>query len=83
MAPVPRVLGDSRFTVTRMLGEGGMAEVWECYDHQIGVWRAVKFLNAKLAERTSVLRRFISEGHALARVAHPNIVRVYDVGEAL
>ncbi|MCB9677704.1 MAG: serine/threonine protein kinase [Alphaproteobacteria bacterium] len=59
-----------------------MAEVWECYDHKLEVWRAVKFLNARLAQRNSVLRRFLSEGHALARVQHPNVVRVYDVGQA-
>ncbi|MEZ4317623.1 MAG: serine/threonine-protein kinase [Myxococcota bacterium] len=82
MASVPRVLGESRFTVTRMLGEGGMAEVWECYDHKLSVWRAVKFLDPKLAERKSVLRRFMSEGQALARVQHPNVVRVYDVGQS-
>jgi len=82
MSNVPEVLGDGRFTLTRLLGEGGMAEVWECYDHTIEIARAIKFLNADLARRTTVLRRFISEGHALARIQHPNVVRVFDVGEA-
>ncbi len=66
-----------RYTILRKLGEGGMGVVWEASDPELARGVAIKVMRAgtgKLAER---LRR---EAKALAKLHHPNVVAVYDVG---
>ena len=66
--------------VVRLLGRGGMAEVYEVEHLQLGLRRAMKVFVAK-GERTEFLKsRFLAEGRLLARLDHPRIVKVHDCG---
>ncbi|MCB9692891.1 MAG: serine/threonine protein kinase [Alphaproteobacteria bacterium] len=73
-------LADGRYTLVRQLGEGGMATVFLAWDNKLKVWRAVKALLPDFVRKAKVRRRFENEAHAMARLEHPHIIRVYDVG---
>lgn len=69
-----------RFELLRELGVGGTATVWEVEDAELGVRRAVKILNAGRPQRRQALRkRLRAEARAMARLAHPNVLTIYDV----
>lgn len=67
-----------RYELLTRLGAGGMAEVWEGIDHNLGRRVAIKMLHGHLAADPSVLGRFRSEAQAAARLTHPGIVGIYD-----
>ena len=67
-----------RYEMVVRRGSGGMAEVWEGVDHNLGRKIAIKVLHSHLAENPSVLSRFRSEAQAAARLTHPGIVAIYD-----
>ncbi len=77
----PMSLDQGRYSLTRWLGAGGMAEVHECYDHELDAWRAVKLLLPEYAQHPVIRRRFENEGKSLSQIDHPHVVQVYDVGE--
>ncbi|HTE50979.1 MAG TPA: serine/threonine-protein kinase [Kofleriaceae bacterium] len=70
-----------RFTLTRLLGRGGMGEVWAARDPELDREVAIKLLYVDFGgmdrDRQARLRR---EAQAMARVTHPNIVRIYELG---
>jgi serine/threonine protein kinase len=70
-----------RYQIGAVLGRGGMAEVRAGWDLRLGRAVAVKTLLPGLAEQPIVRRRFDGEARAAARLAHPNAVAVFDVGE--
>ncbi len=61
-----------------MLGSGGMGEVWKAWDPDLRRWAALKFLTKQLPEEHA---RFRSEAQMAAKLAHPNIAAIYEVGE--
>ena len=66
------------YHVVRLLGRGGMAEVYEV--ERFGVRRAMKVFTAD-GERAELLKsRFLAEGRLLARLDHPRLVKVHDCG---
>jgi len=73
-----------RYYLTERLGEGGMAVVYKAYDTRlerdiaIKIIRSGAFPSDDLAE---ILKRFEREAKSLAKLSHPNIVKVYDFGE--
>lgn len=71
-------LDGGRYTVVGRLGSGGMAQVYRAWDNRLGVWRAVKLLSARRTEREWALKRFEREARIMARLDHPDLVRVYD-----
>jgi eukaryotic-like serine/threonine-protein kinase len=79
MATTPLLLGD-RYEVGRLLGAGGMAEVFEGRDRLLARRVAIKVLLAEFAQDPSFLVRFRREAQAAAGLSHPNIVAVYDTG---
>jgi eukaryotic-like serine/threonine-protein kinase len=79
MATTPRVLLD-RYEVGRLLGAGGMAEVFEGRDRLLARRVAIKVLQVQFARDPSFLIRFKREAQAAASLSHPNIVGVYDTG---
>ena len=65
--------------VVRLLGKGGMSEVYECENPRLGSRHAVK-LYAYSKDDAEVRARFETEGKLLARLNHPRIVKVTDLG---
>ena len=68
-----------KYTIGRMLGSGGMGSVFEASDASLGRRVALKLLAIGVAS-TGARRRFEKEARALARLDHPGIARVYEVG---
>ena len=74
------VLGD-RYEVISRIGSGGMADVYKARDHKLSRLVAVKVMKAEFREDTSFVAKFQKEAQAAARLSHPNVVNVFDVGE--
>ena len=71
---------EGRYRLTDVLGVGGMSTVYGAYDALLDVWRAVKILEHGLSVRQRTRERFLTEARTMARLRHPNIVNVLDVG---
>src|SRR5262249_44905428 len=71
-----------RYTIVRLLGAGGMGEVYEARHTHVPRRFAIKFLLPELAARPAALRRFQNEIASAARLEHPNIAALTDVGAA-
>ncbi len=74
------VLG-GRYRLQTILGHGGTGTVWEARDTLTGRDVAVKLLRPELTRDARLRRRLRREARAVARLEHPNIVRLYDLGE--
>lgn len=70
--------GWARYRVDHLLGSGGMGTVCKAFDPTLGRWVALKFLHRNGAPQTE---RFLREARAQARVDHPNVCQVHEVGE--
>jgi eukaryotic-like serine/threonine-protein kinase len=79
MGATPRILL-GRYELGRLLGAGGMAEVYEGHDRLLARRVAVKILLAQYAHDPAFLARFRREAQAAASLSHPNIVGVFDTG---
>ncbi|MFN8233666.1 MAG: serine/threonine-protein kinase [Actinomycetota bacterium] len=79
-SPVGTVLA-RRYEIRAPLGSGGMGEVFEAVDLQLDRTVAVKILRPELAADRRLVGRFRREARTAARLAHPGIVGVFDVGE--
>jgi serine/threonine-protein kinase len=80
----PFAAGDDigRYHLRRPLGEGGMGVVWEAEDRHLGRALALKWVHPFHTEDAQQGRaRLLREARTLARLAHPNIVTVFDAGE--
>ena len=73
---------DGRYRVIRKLGAGGMADVYLAEDQELGRMVAIKILNDRHAHDEQFVERFRREAKNAARLSHPNIVSIYDRGEA-
>ena len=69
------------YRVIRLLGKGGMGAVYEVEHLELGTRGALKVFAREHGDVASMRRRFRTEGMALARLRHPNLLRVYDLGE--
>lgn len=72
---------NGRYEIVKILGEGGMANVYLAEDTILGRKVAVKVLRGDLATDEKFVRRFQREALAASSLSHPNIVEMYDVGE--
>ncbi|MGV9796896.1 serine/threonine-protein kinase [Mycobacterium sp. NPDC003449] len=70
-----------RYELRGLLGAGGMAEVWDGWDHRLQRAVAVKLLHRAVAAHPDLRRRFENEARAAAGLSHPNIVAIHDFGE--
>src|SRR5262249_23921888 len=79
-AEVPTQLG--RYVVQREVGSGGMGTVYAAHDPELGRAVAVKLLRTTRRDGsgTAFRARLAREAQAMARLAHPNVITVYDIG---
>lgn len=70
---------DGRYEIRELIGVGGMANVYHCYDTIDDREVAIKILKDEFLDNEDFIRRFKNESKAIAVLNHPNIVRVYDV----
>ena len=77
----PGTLIADRYRITSPLGRGGMGEVFRADDLTLGQPVALKFLPDSMIDK-SMLERFRNEVRIARRISHPNVCRVYDIGEA-
>lgn len=73
---------DGRWRLTRVLGQGGLAVVFEAESLEGGGRAAVKILRSEFGDNQDVVQRFLNEVRASARVDHPGIARVYEAVRA-
>jgi len=72
----------SRYRVLRHLGEGGMGAVYLVHDSELNRDVALKLIRPSLAGDPRLLERFKREIQLSSEITHPNVLRVYDLGEA-
>jgi serine/threonine protein kinase len=70
-----------RYQLDRRIAAGGMGEVWAAWDPQLRREIAVKLVRPERADDGRERERLLREARALARLGHPNVLAVYDVGE--
>jgi beta-lactam-binding protein with PASTA domain/tRNA A-37 threonylcarbamoyl transferase component Bud32 len=75
-------LFDGRYRILRKLGSGGMANVYLAEDEELGRRVAIKILNERYANDELFIERFRREAKSAAALSHPNIVSIYDRGQA-
>jgi serine/threonine protein kinase/Tol biopolymer transport system component len=80
--PLPPGTRLGPFEVVSPLGTGGMGEVYRARDTRLGREVAVKVLLPEVASDETRRRRFEQEARAASALNHPNIVAIYDIGEA-
>jgi len=71
-------LSSERYQLKELLGKGGMGEVWKAWQSDLGRWVALKLLTGGTEED---IARFIREARLAAKLSHPNIVQIYEVGK--
>jgi serine/threonine-protein kinase len=76
--PLPDSLSGNR--ILSVIGSGGMGTVLLGLDEGLGRKVAIKILSVKYREDEAVRTRFMHEARAMARLSHPNIVRIYNLG---
>ncbi len=77
-SPGARIAG--RWEVTRFIAAGGMGEVYEVVDRELGARMALKTMRPELAAEARALDRFKREIHLARKVTHPNVCRIFDFG---
>jgi hypothetical protein len=77
----PGVVLAERYRIIGLIGRGGMGEVYRADDLKLGQPVALKFLPRRFASEPDRLERFYAEVRIARQVSHPNVCRVYDVGE--
>ena len=80
--PLPNSVFDGRYLIIRKLGTGGMANVYLAEDQELGRRVAIKILDDRHAQDAQFVERFRREATNAAGLSHPNIVSIYDRGEA-
>src|ERR1700687_4539180 len=78
---VPGTLIAERYRILGRLGKGGMGEVYRANDLRLGQTVALKFLPETTAKDPGVRARFYNQVRIARQVTHPNVCRVYDIGE--
>lgn len=77
---IQRILA-RRYELQEMIGGGGMADVYKAHDRLLDRAVAVKILHQQYANDAEFVEKFRREATGAAKLAHPNIVNIYDVGE--
>jgi serine/threonine-protein kinase len=80
--PLPGTVLAERYRIVSPLGHGGMGEVFRVYDLKLDQEVALKHLSPRLAGNPAALTRFQQEVRLARQVSHPNVCRVFDIGES-
>jgi serine/threonine-protein kinase len=78
---LPGAIVAGRYRMVGLIGRGGMGEVYRADDLKLGQPVALKFLPADVERDPDRLERFLTEVRMSLRVTHPNVCRVFDVGQ--
>ena len=81
-AELPAGTDVARYTVTSVLGRGAMSVVYEARDAELGRFVALKVLAPAVGEGVRFRDRFLRESRLAASLDHPNVIPIYDAGEA-
>jgi tetratricopeptide (TPR) repeat protein len=79
---IPVDSNTERYDILEDLGRGAMGIVFKAHDRELDELVAIKILPDNLSENSKALARFKTEARSARRLAHPNIVRIHDLGEA-
>ena len=79
---IPGQILAERYRIVALLGKGGMGEVYRADDLRLGQPVAMKFLPQAVSQDGAALARFHREVRLARQVSHPNVCRVFDIGEA-
>jgi hypothetical protein len=77
----PGVVLQGRYRIVGLIGRGGMGEVYRAQDLKLGQAVALKFLPEDVGREPARLERFLNEVRIARQISHPNVCRVYDVGD--
>src|SRR5579859_6430260 len=77
----PGTVLEGRYRIVALAGRGGMGEVYRAEDLKLTQTVAIKFLPESLSRDAAALQRFHSEVRIARQVSHPNVCRMFDVGE--
>src|SRR5215831_3711023 len=77
----PGIVIEGRYRIVALAGRGGMGEVYRAEDLKLSQTVAIKFLPQKLSQDESALQRFHTEVRIARQVSHPNVCRMFDIGE--
>ncbi len=83
MTTDPGVLAGTPYRLLQKIGEGSSGEVFEAEHVELGRKYAVKVLSAAHTAATDAVERFRREARAIAKISHPNLVRLHDFGKSL
>ena len=72
---------DRKYRLVRLIGEGGMGEVYEAEHTLIDRRVAVKVMHSEFTSSEEVVNRFFREAQAAGSIGHPNIIEIFDVGQ--
>jgi eukaryotic-like serine/threonine-protein kinase len=78
--PVKDETISGKYRLLRLLGEGAAGNVWAAENLLVGRHVAIKILHPSVASRPEMQQRFLAEARLSAKLAHPNVVDVYDLG---
>lgn len=81
-ALVPGQIVAGRYKITKVIGRGGMGSVYQAHDLYIKRNVALKMLHREFASKPIIIQRFQKEVEAIAKLSHPGIVKVHDLGVA-
>src|SRR5687768_16893187 len=70
-----------KYRLNQLLGSGGMAEVWSATNTFTERQLAIKFMSTRIAKTPEAAARFLKEAKVSARINHPNIIDILDVGQ--
>ncbi len=74
-------MAEDRYELVRVLGRGGMATVYQAWDTRLDLHRAIKILEPAMLQSQAMRERFDREARVMARLRHPHILAVHDIGE--